>query len=124
MRIILIDDHEEIRETFGELLSEEGYRVTCCATGMSALVRIGAERPDLVLLDLNLGDLSGFDVLRTLRADPELGRTPVLFISGVILDQELLRERTGDPGARLLLKPVDPAILLEEIRQAIGGDGR
>ena len=114
----LSEQAEEILETFGELLADAGHRVTCCGTGMGALLRIGAERPDLVLLDLNLGDLSGFDIHRTLRADRQLADIPVLFISGVVLDQDLLRERVGDPEARLLLKPIDPTLLLEEIQRA------
>jgi DNA-binding response OmpR family regulator len=116
VKIALVDDNEEILETFGELLTEVGYQVTCCQTGMGALLRIGAERPDLILLDLNLGDLSGFDVFRAVKADPDLAATRVLFISGVVLEERILRERIGDPNARLLLKPVDPGRLLEEIR--------
>ena len=82
------------------------------------MLRIGLDRPDVVILDLKLNDISGFDVYRTLKDAPETADLPVLFVSGVFLDQELLRDRVNDPDARLLLKPVPEEDLLAEIESA------
>jgi two-component system, NtrC family, sensor kinase len=116
--IVLVDDNLDILSTIGDLLEESGYRVTPCASGLSALLRIGLTRPDVVILDLKLNDISGLDVYRALKEDPEVADLPVLFVSGVFLDQELLRSRLNDPTARLLLKPVPEEELLAEIEAA------
>lgn len=116
--ILIVDDNEEILEILSELLESEGYQVDCCSSGLSALLRIGYLRPDLLILDIKLDDISGFDIHRTLMRDPNLAATPILFVSGVMLDIDLLRAQTGDPGARLLLKPIPGEILIEEIEKA------
>lgn len=116
-RVLIVDDNEEILEILAELLEEEGYQVACCTTGLSALLRIGLLRPQVVILDIKLDDISGFDVHRALRQDPDLAATPILFVSGVLLDVELLRTQTGDPDAQLLLKPIPGEILIEEIER-------
>ena len=118
VHVVLVDDNLEILSTIGDLLEASGYRVTPCNTGLSALLRIGLEPPDVVILDLKLDDISGFDVYRTLKAAPETASLPVLFMSGVFLDQELLRNRVNDPNVRLLLKPVPEEELLAEIESA------
>lgn len=116
--IVLVDDNHEILSTFTDLLEESGYRVTSCSSGLSALLRIGTDRPDIVILDLKLNDISGFDVYRALKDDPDFAPVPVLFMSGVFLDQDLLRDRVNDPAAKLLLKPVPEEVLLAEIESA------
>jgi CheY-like chemotaxis protein len=116
--IALVDDNQEILSTFTDLLEQAGYRVTPCASGLSALLRIGNDRPDVVILDLKLNDISGFDLYRTLKEDPDFASVPILFVSGVFLDEEMLRARVGDPTARLLLKPVMEEDLLAEIERA------
>jgi CheY-like chemotaxis protein len=117
-RLVLVDDNLEILSTFKELLEAAGYQVTPCESGLSALLRIGLDRPDAVILDLKLNDISGFDVYRTLKGAPETEDLPVLFVSGVFLDQEVLRERVNDPDVKLLLKPVPEEDLLAGIESA------
>ena len=116
--IVLVDDSADIRETFSELLEDAGYHVVSCADGLEALLCIGATRPDAIVLDLMLTDISGFDVYRTLKGNPEFAGVPVVFVSGVILDEGILRARVGEPTARLLLKPVTGEVLIEEIEAA------
>ena len=118
VHLILVDDNLEILSTFSDLLDEAGYRVTACSSGLQALLRIGLERPEVVILDLKLNDISGFDLYRALREVPETADLPVVFVSGVFLDQELLRSRVGDPDVKLLLKPVPEEELLAEIEAA------
>ena len=119
VHLLFVDDNTEILDTFSQILREEGYTVTACAGGLAALLRAGVQRPDLIILDLHLGDITGFDIYRALRADPDFASIPVLFISGVILDEAAVRSRTGDPDARLLLKPVTGPDLVREIEAAV-----
>jgi CheY-like chemotaxis protein len=124
VHILLVDDSIEVLEAYSELLEDSGYRTTSCETGLSALIRIGAERPDLVVLDLKLADISGLDVHRALRADPTFCSLPILFVSGVILDEEVLRAQVCDPEVRLLLKPIHPDVLIRTIREVLDERGR
>jgi DNA-binding NarL/FixJ family response regulator len=79
--ILLVDDDENLRALANELLKRGGYRIREAATGEEALVAAREERPSVVLLDVHLPGMSGYDVCRALRA--EFGeRLPILFISG------------------------------------------
>lgn len=124
IHVLIVDDHPEVLEILSELLEESGYRVTCCSGGLSALLTMGRVRPDLMLLDLKLDDISGFDVYRAVRADAEFVDLPVIFVSGVFLEEEIIRARSGDASARLLLKPIPGEVLVAEIEQAVGGRRR
>ena len=67
--ILVVDDEPTLRETLAEALESEGHRVVTAADGREALLRFRAERPDLVLLDLMLPELSGIEVCRIIRAE-------------------------------------------------------
>ena len=67
--ILVVDDEQTLRETLAEALESEGHRVVTAADGREALVQFRAERPDLVLLDLMLPELSGIEVCRIIRAE-------------------------------------------------------
>ena len=67
--ILVVDDEPTLRETLAEALESEGYRVITAADGRDALAQFRAERPDLVLLDLMLPELSGIEVCRIIRAE-------------------------------------------------------
>lgn len=123
MHILLVDDNIEVLEAYSELLEDSGYRTTCCDTGLAALIRIGVDRPDLVLLDLKLTDISGLDVHRAVRADPTFCSLPIVFISGVCLDEEVLRAQVCDSDVRLLLKPINPGVLIGAIREVLADRG-
>ena len=121
IHVLVVDDNPEILEVLTELLEMSGYQVTCCSRGLSALLTIGRVQPDVVVLDIKLDDISGFDVYRALRAEAAFADLPVIFVSGVFLDEEMIRGRLGDTTARLLLKPIPGERLIMEIEQATAG---
>jgi len=78
-KILVVDDEEAILLGIGDLLSSEGYRVTTARNGREALERFSADRPDLVLLDVMMPEMSGYDVCRAIRrTDPV---TPVVMVT-------------------------------------------
>jgi two-component system, OmpR family, alkaline phosphatase synthesis response regulator PhoP len=116
-RILVVDDEIEILDTITEHLEREGYAVTRAVDGEEALRKVRNERPDLVLLDLRLPRLSGFDVLQRLRADHP--RVPVVMLTG--LDDEALARSTLQMGAvDYIRKPFDPGHLSRVVLAAIG----
>ena len=81
--LLVVDDDLHFRQTLEALLIREGFEVRCAATGGMALMFAAAAPPELILLDVRLPDMSGFEVCRRLREDPQTGSIPVVFISGL-----------------------------------------
>jgi two-component system phosphate regulon response regulator PhoB len=80
-RILVVDDEEDLLELLGLTLRREGFETALAASGREALELARAERPSLVILDLMLPDLSGFEVCRRLRADESTADVPVIMLS-------------------------------------------
>ncbi|HSR11316.1 MAG TPA: response regulator, partial [Thermodesulfobacteriota bacterium] len=81
--LLVVDDDLHFRQTLEALLIGEGYEVRCAASGRMALMFAAEETPELILLDVRLPDMDGFEVCRRLRGSPATERTPVIFISGL-----------------------------------------
>jgi two-component system phosphate regulon response regulator PhoB len=79
--VLIVDDEADLRDLVDFHLRQAGYRTLQAAGGAAALSICNRERPDIVLLDLNLPDVSGVDVCRTLRAQPETRDVPVLMLT-------------------------------------------
>jgi len=84
--ILVADDSPEVRERAAELLTAAGYNVVVADDGSEALRLIREQHPDLVVLDLLMPSMTGFDVLRAVLQDERLKGTPVLTMSGVYKD--------------------------------------
>ncbi|MDD4891373.1 MAG: diguanylate cyclase [Phycisphaerae bacterium] len=81
-KVLIVDDSSDALALARVRLGKEGLEVVCADGGKSGLALAAKERPDLILLDLDMPDLSGFDVCRALKADEELCMIPVIFLSG------------------------------------------
>ncbi|WP_417259638.1 response regulator transcription factor [Celeribacter sp.] len=79
--ILLVEDEDNIAIAVALLLEREGYQVTRASIGSQALPNIRAIAPALVILDVTLPEMSGYEICQQLRRDPELGKTPVLIMS-------------------------------------------
>jgi CheY-like chemotaxis protein len=114
-RILVIDDDELVLLSLEELLATAGYDVATAADGRAGLAAAGRQTVDLVLLDVVMPGLSGFDVCRALRALPAYRDTPIVLLTAKSGPQD--REQGLAAGATLFLaKPIEPAQLLEMIR--------
>ena|ERR1700723_1876997 len=82
--VLVVDDELDIRATLAQILREEGFRVREARNGLEALERVAEEEPDLVLLDLVMPVLNGWEVLRTLRAARK--ELPVVILSALPAD--------------------------------------
>jgi signal transduction histidine kinase len=114
-RILVVDDNEDAAETLGMFLELSGYEVHIAHDGEEALREAELRKPEIVLLDIGLPKLDGYEVARRLRAGggPQL----IIAISGYGRDED--RGRGMEAGVdRYLVKPVDPAALLRELEAA------
>lgn len=114
-RILIVDDVSTNRIVFKVKLAAAGYQPYLAADGAGCLTVARAERPDLILLDLLLPDMSGTDVLHQLRADPVTRRIPVIMFSAA--GNEAARMAALQAGADdFLNKPIDDQTLLARLR--------
>jgi signal transduction histidine kinase len=115
-KILAVDDNEALRYSLSRSLREAGYQVIEASTGQEALNRANADGPDLVMLDINLPDMSGFQVCRKLKADPATSHIPVLHVSSTFVEPEY-RVRGLEGGADAYL--TEP-IYREELVATVG----
>ena len=95
-RILVADDHAHILTALRHGLEPRGHEVITASTGAEALALIASERPQAIVLDLVLPDIDGIDVLRSLAADRQLGRIPLLVLTGRV-DRAPEAEAFGKP---------------------------
>ncbi|WP_110968719.1 response regulator [Pseudomonas huaxiensis] len=116
IRLLIVDDNVATRYALRRRLDRHGYEVLEAGTGGEGLALIERERPDALILDVNLPDMSGFDIVRTLRADPLTALLPVIHVSAASIQTGDII--TGlDAGAdAYLIHPVDPDVLLATLR--------
>lgn len=92
-RVLLIDDEAYLREIYNIELTREGFEVLLASDGEEGLKAIQTEKPDAVLLDLQMPGKNGFDVLSELGKDPELKKIPVVILSNI--DEEETFKKVG-----------------------------
>ena len=116
--ILLVEDDDTNRKLVRIVLGGERYRISEAVSVEQALALLRDERPDLLLLDIRLGDGSGLDVIRSVRADPAFYRVPVLAITAQAMkDDESRFLAAGFDG--YLSKPIDTRRLPEVVARFI-----
>src|SRR6185437_5387524 len=113
--ILVVDDTEATRYAVGRILREARYTVLEAATGTDAL-RLLAERPDLVLLDVNLPDANGYELCRRIKADPATASISVLHLSASFVESEDRSHGLEHGADGYLVYPLAPRELLAQIR--------
>mgnify|MGYP004701900509 CR=1 FL=1 len=117
--VLHVDDHEASRYATGRILRKAGYRVTEAASGSEALRHAAEDLPDLVLLDVNLPDISGFEVCRRMKADPRTARVPIVHISASSVETAQRVHGLEGGADSYLTEPVAPEVLLATLRAAL-----
>ena len=121
-RILIVEDNADAAESTQYLLSSIGHEVQVVADGGAAIEAARRLRPDLILLDIGLPGMDGYQIAAALRASPETSQTHLIAVSGYGQDKD--RMRSAKAGFDLhLVKPVDPKRLVEAIN-AIAGKSR
>lgn len=123
LKILIVEDNQDTARSLATLLRRYGHQVETEHTGSSGLEAARRKRPAIVLCDLGLPELDGYEVARALRGDPETASMRLIAISGY--GQQEDRERSLQAGFDLhLTKPVDPARLQEHLVQVHLANGR
>ncbi len=116
-RILVADDEPEMRDLVAGLVRALGHEAVAVSDGEAALAAVGGQPPDLVLSDVNMPGLSGFEVCRRLKADPATRLVPVVLITGIGEEHKLEGIEAGADD--YLRKPFSPAELRARIRSLL-----
>ncbi|MEO7476233.1 MAG: response regulator, partial [Gemmatimonadales bacterium] len=116
--ILVVDDNEAERYYVGRVLRQAGFEVIGAGTGGEAL-RLAADQPALVTLDVRLPDLSGFEVCRRLKGDPSTRDIPVLHISASHTSPDAKAEGLDGGADGYLTHPVDATELVATVRSLL-----
>jgi DNA-binding response OmpR family regulator len=117
--VLIVEDEADAAELFAEMMRVSGFRVLKTSSSTPALSVIAAEKPDLVILDIMMPDVSGLDILRQMRRDPGLDRIPVVVVSAKSLPADI-RNGMEAGASTYLTKPVGFAELREAVERALG----
>ena len=121
-RILIVEDEESLMKLESIILSSKGFSVTGCPDGTSALEEIDRNPPDLVILDIMLPDIDGFEVCRRIRSHPVSGSVPVIMLTARKNSQDI--DRGVQTGAdAYITKPFKSAQLIGTIDQLLSSSG-
>jgi two-component system cell cycle response regulator DivK len=121
-RVLLVEDNEDNRIIYSTVLRHLGYQVIEADDGLKAVALARSEHPDLILMDISIPGMDGWEATRVLRADPSTRAIPIIALTAHALADD--RKRATDVGfTSYLTKPVEPNTVVAEVRRWIGRAG-
>lgn len=117
-RILAVDDESDVLLIIKTALISEGYAVTTASNGPDALALAQEQRPDLIVLDMMMPEMSGFEVLQELRSREETHSVPVIMLTGVS-DKSKIRQAIDSGIDYYIVKPFEFHDLISKVRVAI-----
>ena len=117
-KILLVEDNEMNRDMLGRRLQRQGFTMCYAADAPSGIAMAGSERPDLILMDIALGEMDGWEATRRIKADPATARVPIIALTAHALASD--RDKSVEVGcADFDTKPVDMPRLLGKIKACL-----
>jgi DNA-binding response OmpR family regulator len=116
--VAVVDDDREVREWLAETLARAGYEVALAANGLRLVSALQVDRPDVILLDVNMSWIDGFELCRALKKNPLWADIPVIFISGRSASDDV-EQGLGCGAVDYFSKPLDGRALLDRIGELV-----
>lgn len=128
-RILVVDDRNDLLHLMRRVLEDEQYQVSIWQDGKEAFATVKNQLPDLLILDLKLGDMSGQDILKQLKDDRVTADIPVIVYTAAVLEAEEVTRLIEDSpqqynGVYLLRKPFELNDLLDKVEELLDKSGR
>lgn len=117
--ILIVEDNELNMKLFSDLLEAKGYATVKTGNGMDAMELARTHRPDLILMDIQLPEVSGLDVTRWLKEDDDLRHIPVIAVTAFAMKGDEERIRSGGCEA-YISKPISVTSFLETVKTFVG----
>ena len=116
--ILLVEDHEDNRKIYRTILTHSGFQVLEATDGRTGISMARDARPDLILMDVSIPHIDGWEATRILKADPETAHIPIVALTAHALKEDRQHAmKVGCDG--YLAKPVEPRKVVEEVRRFI-----
>jgi len=115
-RILVVEDQEDNRQILRDLLNSAGFEMVEAEDGQQALAAAAEHRPDLILMDIQLPILDGYEATRRIKANPELKAIPIIVVTSYALSGDEGKARDAGCDA-YVTKPYSPRQLLAKIRE-------
>jgi len=128
-RILVVDDRNELLHLMRRVLEDEQYQVAILQEGKNAFAQVKSQLPDLLILDLKLGDISGQDILKQLKTDDVTADVPVIIYTAAVLEADEVAQLIESDaqryhGVHLLRKPFELQVLLDKVEDLLEKTGR
>jgi two-component system cell cycle response regulator DivK len=114
--ILVVEDQEDNMQILRDLLTNAGYEMTEAVNGEEALAEVAKQRPDLILMDIQLPDMDGYETTRRIRINPDLKCVPIIAVTSYALAGDESKALASGCDA-YVSKPYSPRQLLEKIRE-------
>jgi two-component system, cell cycle response regulator DivK len=118
-RILAVDDQEDNRRILRDLLTSVGYEVIEAVTGEEAVTKAESQRPDLILMDIQLPGIDGYEATRRIKANPALRAIPLIVVTSYALSGDDAKAMAAGADA-YVSKPFSPRALLAKVREHLG----
>lgn len=118
-KIIIIEDSKQTVDILSEILQKEGYEIYKAYDGIEGYRMIKKLKPDLVLLDLLLPKISGFEICKKISEDNDIRKTPIIILSTLAEDKEALKKLKNFDIIKFMKKPYELNELLIEIKKVL-----
>lgn len=118
--ILLVDDDLTLLEMYGDRLKTEGYDIVQATNGEEALKKVREVKPMLVILDVMMPKVNGFDVLKNLRADQEFKDLPVIILTALIQDVDRIQGKKLGATDYIVKSETMPGEVIAKIKKALG----
>jgi len=115
-KILVVEDQEDNRQILRDLLSSAGYEMSEAENGQEALVAVAKERPDLILMDIQLPIMDGYEATRRIKSDPKTRAIPIIVVTSYALSGDEAKAREAGCDA-YVTKPYSPRALLAKIKE-------
>jgi DNA-binding response OmpR family regulator len=118
--LLVVDDEPEINKLVARIFEKRGYRVNTAVDGAEALASVKRDRPDLIMLDLNLPKIDGWEVCRQLKSDPATKAIPIIMLTAAHANVDDAQIGLGLGADEYVAKPFVKAVLLHNVERLLG----
>jgi CheY-like chemotaxis protein len=118
-RVLIVDDERKNRQLIEVMLGDEHYEIAMASSGEEALALIQARQPDLVLLDVMMPGMDGYQIAARIKGDPATARLPIIMLSALTDRNSMSHGRTAGAEA-FLAKPVNGGELRQQVQKLLG----
>jgi DNA-binding response OmpR family regulator len=117
-KVVIVDDDRALRDRLQQVLERAGYHVAQAPSGLRLLSLLEVDRPDLILLDVAMSWIDGFELCRAMKANSAYQQIPVVFISGRSSDSDI-QHGMACGAADYFVKPLDTSRLVERVGELV-----